>query len=670
MLIDLTDLPWTLIGWVPNTPAWLRSGGQDPTAADTNYRKFQCTPEVPAHIPGSVQDDLLRAGLLPDWNVGLNAPLCEWVEHRHWEYRCQVTVPSAWEGSRILLCADGLDYSGQVMVDGRTVAHFSGMLMPHEFDLTKALKAGRTHCLSLIFDQAPHEQGQIGFTSQSHIFKSRFNYGWDWVVRLVPLGIWDRLALRKVGPARLHGCLPDARYDVATGKGSLSFRLDVEAPNTAAMACHVVVRDAPGASDAPLIDEILPCAFAPGRAETQVFLGDELAVQPWWPNGLGAQKLYEVTVDIETLSGQVLDSWQGRVGFKQVRWLHNDGSPANAEPWICEVNGMPVFLQGVNWVPPRITYGSVTHEQYAERLALYADMGCNVLRVWGGSVPEKKEFYDLCDELGLMVWQEFPLSSSGADNYPPEDPQVLANLTAIAASYVWRRGGHVSHLIWCGGNELTERDGRNTPVSTSHPAIAALGAVAARLDPGKRFVATSPSGPSFSMNPSLRGLGMHHDVHGPWDIQGTLQDWKDHWNYHDALFVSEVGAPGCSPVDILERYAGGLDLWPPSLDNPAWRYRAPWWVQWDHFAGPHGFAADRAELDRFVQVSQQEQAEALAYMAQACKRRFPRCGGVILWMGHDCYPCPSNTAIVDFWARPKPAALALRKVFRGEEDLP
>ena len=128
-----------------------------------------------------------------------------------------------------------------------------------------------------------------------------------------------------------------------------------------------------------------------------------------------------------------------------------------------------MFLQGVNWVPPRITYGSVTREQYAERLALYADMGCNILRVWGGSVPEKKEFYDLCDELGLMVWQEFPLSSSGADNYPPEDPQVLADLTAIAASYIWRRGGHVSHLIWCGGNELTERDGRNTPVNAVAP---------------------------------------------------------------------------------------------------------------------------------------------------------------------------------------------------------
>ena len=320
MLIDLTDLPWTLIGWVPNTPAWLRSGGQDPTAADPNYRKFQCTPEIPAHLPGSVQDDLLRAGLLPDWNVGLNAPLCEWVEHRHWEYRCQVTVPSAWEGSRILLCADGLDYSGQVMVDGRTVAHFSGMLMPHEFDLTKALKAGRTHRLSLIFDQAPHEQGQIGFTSQSHIFKSRFNYGWDWVVRLVPLGIWDRLALRKVGPARLHGCLPDARYDVGYRQGEPLLPPGRGGPQHGGHGLpHRRPRRGPGAvrrASRSADDELLPCAFSPGRAETQISLGDESSPsQPWWPNGLGAQKLYEVTVDIETLSGQVLDSWQRARGL-------------------------------------------------------------------------------------------------------------------------------------------------------------------------------------------------------------------------------------------------------------------------------------------------------------------------------------------------------------------
>ena len=662
MQLDLTSLTWKLVGWQPHTMAWQAASGQDVTVFSAELAKFQCTPEIPAQVPGAVQEDLLRAGLLLDWNVGLNAPLCEWVEHRHWEYRCQVEVPAAWEGQRILLRAEGLDYAGQVLVDGRVVSAFRGMLMPHEFDLTRALKPGKSHLLSILFEEAPHEQGQIGYTSRSHYFKARFAYQWDWCPRLVPLGIWDRLALIAVGPVRLHGCLPYAHYDVASGEGTLSFRIDVQASAPAALACHVVVRD----GDEVLTDELFPCAFGPGRSETQLALSKALAAQPWWPNGLGEQKLYAVTLDIETLAGTVLDTWHGQVGFKHVRWLPCQGSPANAQPWICEVNGRAVFLQGVNWVPARMTYGTVTREMYRQRLALYADMGLNILRIWGGAILEKEAFYELCDELGLMVWQEFPLSSSGVENTPPDDPAVLAELAEIAASYIWRRGGHVSHLIWCGGNELTAQDKRITPVNESHPAIACLAAVSARLAADKRFLATSSSGPSFSHDPALGGLGLHHDVHGPWMLPGTREDWKRHWDYHDALFISEVGVPSCSPVEMLWRYAGDLSPWPPSIENPLWRYRTPWWIQWQRYAKSEGFEAGREELARYVAVSQEEQAWALAYMAASCKRRFPRCGGVIIWMGHDLYPCLGNTSIVDFDGEPKPAVAALKAVFRNQ----
>ena len=364
----------------------------------------------------------------------------------------------------------------------------------------------------------------------------------------------------------------------------------------------------------------------------------------------------------------MLDTWQGRVGFKCARWHPCEGAPANAEPWICEVNGERVFLQGVNWSPVRMTYGSVTRALYAERLARYAEMGMNVLRVWGGAFLEKPDFYELCDELGLMVWQEFPLSSSGCENLPPRSPEVLAELAEIAASYVWRRGGHACHLLWSGGNELTQTDDRLTPVDETHPAIALMAGVAARLDPDKRFVATSPSGPSFAFDPSLAGVGLHHDTHGPWVIEGSLEDWKAHWDGHDAMLISEVGAPGCASLDTMRRYAGGLALWPPSVDNPLWQLRQPWWIQWDRLAGSHGFAEGREELARYVSVSQAEQAEALAYMVASCKRRFPRCGGVMLWMGHDCYPCLANTSIVDYEGNPKPAAEALARVMAGTED--
>ena len=664
MELDLSNQSWTLVGWLPFTWAWLATSGQDITSPTADFRKHQCTPEIPAQIPGSVQDDLLRAGLIPDWNVGLNALLCEWVEHRHWEYRCALEVPAEWAGQRIILRAEGLDYAGHVLVDGKALSSFEGMLMPHEFDLTQALKPGERQHLSILFEEAPHEQGQIGYTSHSHFFKSRYAYGWDWCPRMVPLGIWDKLTLMTVGPTRLHDCLPYAQYDVAAGKGNLSLRLDVETPEPVALLCRVRVED----GERLLREEVLSCAFGPGRSETQLALSEPLTVEPWWPNGLGPQKLYRLSVQIETPSGEVLDGWRGRVGFRQVRWLPCEGAPANAEPWICEVNGQPVFLQGVNWVPPRMTYGSVTREMYVQRLELYADMGLNILRIWGGSIPEKEVFYDLCDELGILIWQEFPLTSSGVENTPPSDPVAITKLAEIAASYIWRRGGHASHLLWCGGNELTWRDARITPVDETHPAIAALAGVSARLSPDTRFLSTAPSGPSFSFDPAQAGKGLHHDTHGPWDNPATSDEWEAHWDQHDALFVSEVGAPSASPVEILKRYCGGMELWPPSIDNPFWRYRSPWWIQWDYLAERYGFDASREELGRYVAVSQAEQARTLAYVVASCKRRFPRCGGVILWMGHDIYPCSSNTAVVDFDGKPKPAAEALKEVFRGKPE--
>lgn len=661
MELDLSTLEWTMVGWQPNAWAWLsrQAGGLDTADA----RRHQCTPEIPTVVPGAVQEDLLRAGLLPDWNVGLNAPLCEWVEHRHWEYRCSVHIPQKWAGQRILLCAEGLDYAGAVLVDGQVVGRFWGMMQPHEFDLTAAVTPGRTHRLAIFFEGAPHEQGQIGYTSRSRYFKARFAYGWDWCVRLVPLGIWDRLTLRAVGETRLRRCLPLARYEADRKQGSLSLRLAVETPAPTTLYGRVRLWD----GDTLLYEQRAPQAFAPGESETLVRLPEPLEVDPWWPNGLGTQKLYSLTFELEDAAGRVLDGWRGRVGFKQVRWLPCAGAPANTEPWICEVNGERVFLQGVNWTPVRMTYGSVTREMYAQRLQLYAEMGMNILRVWGGAFLEKRDFYELCDELGLMVWQEFPLSSSGCENVPPHEPQVLAELAAIAASYIWRRGGHACHLVWSGGNELTREDARLTPVDESDPAVATMAGVVARLDLGKRFVATSPSGPSFSYDPAQAGKGLHHDTHGPWVLTGSLEEWKAYWDHHDAMLISEVGVPACASLETIERYAGELDPWPPSVENPLWQLRQPWWIQWERYAKAHRFAPNREELGRFVFVSQEEQAEALAYMVASCKRRFPRCSGVMLWMGHDCYPCFSNTSIIDYDGNPKPAVEALRRVLRGDE---
>jgi len=656
MRFDLASLDWSLVGWAPNVWEWTAG------AEGIDSTRHHATPVIPAVVPGAVQEDLLRAGLLPDWNVGLNAPLCEWVEHRHWEYSCQVEVPADWEGESVMLHAEGLDYAGYVLVDGHTVGSFMGMMRPQTFDVTEWLEPGSAHRLSLVFTEAPHEQGQIGYTSLSRWFKARFAYGWDWCPRLVPLGIWDSLYLETVPEVHVEGCLPNATLDPVTGKGSLSLRLLVDSLWPMQATCHIRLTG----SEGTVLEHDTACVFAMGVSETMLTVPGSFAVEAWWPNGMGDQPLYDLEMALLDDEGGVIDAWQGRVGFRDVQWLPCEGAPANAEPWICQVNGRRVFLQGVNWTPVRMTYGSVTKEMYAERLRIYADMGLNIVRVWGGAMLEKDAFYDLCDELGIMVWQEFPLSSSGIDNAPPSDPEALDELRRIATSYLWRRGGHVSCVIWSGGNELFygEREDA-TPVDETDPAIAVMAGVAERLGRNQRFVVTSPSGPSMWFDPEFAGQGMHHDVHGPWRMPTSMEEWRDYWDAQDAMLVSEVGVPSCSRLELLEAYAGDMELWPPNDDNPFWLYRTPWWNTWE-LADAHAFDADRPELARYVELTRRIQAESMAYVASSCKRRFPQCGGVIFWMGHDCYVCPSNNAIIEYDGMPKPAVAALREVFRDD----
>jgi beta-mannosidase len=195
-------------------------------------------------------------------------------------------------------------------------------------------------------------------------------------------------------------------------------------------------------------------------------------------------------------------------------------------------------------------------------------------------------------------------------------------------------------------------------VTPEHPLIKRLAEIVERDDPGRRFVPTSASGPRFTADAGDFGKGLHWDVHGPWRGES-----KAYWAADDALFRSEVGAPGASPAALIEQFAGGLAPTPGTAANPLWR-RFAWWIEWPEFVARHG--REPRDLREYVAWSQARQAEALARAARACKRRFPRCGGFIVWMGHDSFPCPANTAILDFDGNPKPAALALAEVFRND----
>ena len=457
-------------------------------------------------------------GLIPDWNVGLNNLQCD---NRTPALGIPLHDTSAGRlvQERIILHAEGLIMPVLCWLTAPG-GRIRGMLIPHEFDLTDALQGGE-HRPSLVFTGAPDEQGQIGYTSRSRFFKSRFNYGWDWCVRLVPLGIWDNLWLMTASDVRLHACLPDARYDASSREGSLAFRIQVRSYEPRQLGLRVEIRD----GDSLLHQVVLPCSFGAGLSETVVALPGRLPVEPWWPAGMGAQKLYALSVTLEADGGFALDTWCGRVGFRQIRWLPCEGAPANAEPWICEVNGTPLFLQGANWVPIRMTYGSVTAPMYHKLLTTYVGLGFNLLRVWGG-YPEKQAFYDIRRTRVVGLAGVSPVFKR--HEMPPHVPEAMADLARIARSYIWRRGGHASLLCWCGGNELFYEKGlaKAKPVDASDPCIAILAGISAELAPCTRFLASSPSGPSMWFNASQAGQGMHHDIH-PWMVPDSMKAWRE-----------------------------------------------------------------------------------------------------------------------------------------------
>jgi beta-mannosidase len=645
---DLARLQWTLRGW----HAW---NWQLALAPEVGVKLLPIAGPVRVRVPGSVQGALREAGILPDWNVATNSLAAEWVENRHWTFEAQLPLrPCRARGRKRLVC-DGLDGAGVIRCGETEVGQFNSAFVPHEFDLTTAIagflkqnQRAKSVPLAIVFTDQPRNLGQVNFTSRIRDEKPRFNYIWDWMPRLVQIGIWASVRLEIVSGPEIQTVRMFTEFDAGTNRGTLR----VFGQASAAGGWRVTI--------ARNGHRLVTRNFSPRSREMVL---EDLTVKPWWPVRCGAQPLYDVTVELLDARARVCDVQTRRVGFRAVRWTQCEGAPRGAEPWILNVNGRRLFVAGVNWTPVRPNFADVTDAEIRARLKTYRDLGFNLVRVWGGAVLERESFFGACDELGLLVWQEFPFSSSGLDNWTPKDEVSVKRAKLIAESYVARRQHHASLILWCGGNELQfgpggARTGGGVPVGYAHPPLAAMRRVVRRFDPTRRFLPTTPFGPRFSLEPARIGKGEHHCVHGPWNIPGTLRDWTEYWQRSDALFHSEAGVPGAADVKLIRQFCGDDGL-PADESNPAWRHAAAWWIQWREFLSTCG---NRRSLDAYVRWSQWRQRIGLAVALALCRRKFPRCGGFIVWMGHDAFPMPCNTSLLDFHGQAKPAALAIRDI--------
>lgn len=652
-VMSLDGEAWTVYWLMPAEWRWRRVWEREPPEAAARRMR--------AVVPGTVQQDLLDAGALPHPYQGENSRLWEWTWQRDWVYEREFVPPAEWAGSAVRLRFEGVDHTGHVFLNGEALGEHTGMFLPFEFDLSDRLRWGEANRLLVVVEHAPDAQGQIGWTSRARHWKARFAYGWDWCTRLVPLGIWDRVTLHATGAAWLREVAIHTNLSLDRREAALS------------IVSEYGRREGAGASGGlPVVAriEILQDGLPVAGVEDPISVFDDTSLvqslalrgaRLWWPNGMGEQPLYEARVSLLARDGTFLDGRVIPFGIRKVEALPNEGAPEGALPYTVAINGERVWLRGWNWVPLDHLYGREMAERTEHFLRLAREAHVNCLRVWGGGLIEKELFYDLCDRYGIMVWQEFPHSSSALDNRPAEDAEYLAMIEASAAAILPRRRNHPSLVLWCGGNELT--DDAFKPLDDQHPALAALQQAVATDDPQRLWLPTSPSGPRFLAHPKT--AGELHDVHGPWSYLGPTEHYT-FYNGIDPLLHSEFGAEGPAHLETLRWIAGAdpageASLWPPDRTNPLWLHHGgAWWSQRELVEELFGPVED---LESFVRAGQWLQAEGLRYGVEANRRRQWRCSGVLPWQFGEPWPNATCTNAVDYFGRPKPAYHAVRRAY-------
>jgi beta-mannosidase len=613
-------------------------------------------PWIPASVPGSVHWDLHQAGHLPDPYWHLNAQACEWVNERDWLYRTTFVPDNQWRGRRIRLVCEGIDYSAKIRLNGEPLGQHEGMFTPAVLDITDRIRWGEDNTLLIGVGATPDGMPQLGYTNQVTHLKSRFGYKWDFSPRLQNIGLWKPVWLSVNGSARLD----DVRWETpalqpgdSSATACVTVRLNNEAGGSGTVRTRLYAAD--GTLVVEQIDEV---TLRPGLQTIRQQLAVE-RFERWYPNGCGEQPLYklrtEVYVGAPDERVEPSDERELTVGFRTLEFSPNPGAPADALAYTVVVNGQPLYLKGWNLVPVDQLYGRERKEQYERLVRLAKEANVNLLRVWGGGLIERELFYELCDQAGILIWQEMMQSSSGFNNEPSEDPTFLHELQMTMRHVVQEKRNHVSLAIWCGGNELTEGghlQDKLTPLTDRHPNLRMLRDLVADLDPERLFLPASSSGPVFFLEEPYEGQGLSYDVHGPWKYAGHEGHYRL-YNGSDALLHSEYGADGFASMASLRLFLPPEELVLAEEPSPSWLHHG--YEYWNMNEQLKELFGPIASLEEQIALSRWLQAEAIGYAVEANRRRAPHCSGSILWQMNEPFPNISCTSAVDYYGEAKPA---------------
>ena len=592
-----------------------------------------------AEVPGCVQLDLSREGILPkDLFMGENILEAEKYEDWEWWYTRKFTAPE--ECEHVFLVFRGVDCLAEYFLNGEKLGESDNMLIPFEFEVGHLLRDGENeltvHITSAVirahetgYDLAQIDLNWRGDATEQALRRAPHSYGWDIMPRAVTAGLWRDVLLE----IRDDVCLRQVFVDCSR-KGQYTLCYEAESDWT---AFHDMEIEAEGGCGDSRFYTRCKMPHKTGKLS--------LAIEKpklWWPYGYGDANLYSLTVRLYR-AGKLIHETNTHFGIRMVELDRTDTTDGVNGRFRFLINGVEILCKGSNWVPLD-AFHCRDRERYPEALALVKDIGCNILRCWGGNVYEDREFYDFCDANGVMVWQDFSM----ACGHYPQNEEFCKKLYIEAESVVRTLRHHPSVILWGGDNECDEMlFGMGARPSQNKLTREVLPDAVRRNDIGRPYMASSP----YISDELLYAKGQDRSETHLWGPRDYYK--SDYYKHSKAHFVSETGYHGCPSLESIKKFITPEKVWP-YHNNSEWILHSS-----DQFGNDSRvmlmekqvrqlFGEVPTDPEDYIFASQVSQAEAKKYFIERIRLGRPQKSGVIWWNLLDGWPQMSD-AVVDYY---------------------
>ena len=625
----------------------------------TNWQLEYDGKRIPAAVPGDITMDLYKAGIVKNPYFGDNQKENDWIPREDFTYITEFDADEkllAQESVEIVF--DGVDVYSEIFLNGKQIGSTENMFLQYRFAIKDLLKKGKNE-LRVEMKSTLNKMDTFDTTGYFSIFnekrilvrKAQCHFGWDWAPKICAYGIWQDVRLEYGAKRRI-----DSVYVIADDKGVATLctqlNYNVVQEEKQGDTLHYYVSKTPSSTE--YIKKSIPVS---GTKSFACFTIEN--AQLWWPIGYGEQPLYAYKVELER-KGEIIHSQEGKFGFRTVQ-LVEDMKGDSLLGYALKINGKEIFVRGSNWVPIECFTGVVEDEKYERLIDLAKDGNFNMLRVWGGGIYEKDIFYNLCDEKGILVWQDIMLACA---DIPEDKPEWVSNTVKEIEYQVKRLRNHPSLVYWCGGNEKTGSYGMLITQGDFFVNYVIRGIIT-HLDKTRPYARQSPCSWTDIGNDGSSGESHHNS------FERSLLEKPDVYRSLVAEsivpFISEAALMGPNTIETNKKIYPIDKLWPMNelwdarlMENPYGSVPLTFAKRQMKYASDH--YGEVTTLEDFTAKAMQIHAECMRAEAEFARSNEGITAGFLNWMYTDIWPSGS-WSVIDYWCEPKQVYYQMKRSY-------